>query len=96
MGRPILVLCASVSWIISAAAAPRVDVEEGVIKDQQVLELRDSSVSRSREISRPKSQDPTPITTDGRSLDQAQCEAVRARATRADGVPRVSRMDWCD
>ena len=93
--RCALILLSTLAFITSGVAAPRVDIEEGGIKDREVLELRDPAVAPTREISRTTEQDSKPITTDGRSLDQAQCDAIRVRSRRSDGKPTISRMDFC-
>jgi hypothetical protein len=89
-----LILYASLSLITSAVSAPRADVEEDVVKDESVLRLRNPESKPDTDAY--KEEGINSVTTDGRSLDQAQCDALRFRAVHRNGKPRITRMDWCD
>jgi hypothetical protein len=76
----------------AANAAPRSDVEEDRVKDPLVSEVHEIVDN----ILLPRIQAPAPVTTDGRSVEQNECQVVRVRGKGPDGKTAITRLDWCD
>ena len=88
----VVIFSISVALTTSSVAAPRTDIESNSVRDP----LIDLSASDAVENSIKKEDKAlSPVTTDGLSVDQFQCNAVRVRG-RSDGKPAVIRMYWCD
>ena len=88
----LMIFCVSVAITTSSLASPRIDVES----KQGYRPLINLSASDAMDTnSKKEDKAPFPVTTDGHSVNQFQCNAVRVRG-RSNGKPAVIRMDWCD
>ena len=88
--RGILVIFSiSVAITTSSLASPRIDLDSNNVRDP--LSASDAVDTNSQK----EDKAPSPVTTDGHSINQYQCNAIRVRG-RSNGKPAVIRMDWCD
>lgn len=92
MQRIFMIFSVSVAITTSSLASPRTDIESNSVGDPRISltasDAADSNIQKEDKA-------PSPVTTDGHSANQLQCNAVRVRG-RSNGKPAVIRMDWCD
>ena len=88
----LMIFSVSVALTASSLAAPRTDIESNSVR-APLINLSASDAVDTNIKKEDKA--PSPVTTDGLSVNQFECNAVRVRG-RSDGKPAVIRMDWCD
>ena len=71
---------------------PPVDLDSNNVRDPLISFSASDAVDTN---SQKEDKAPSPVTTDGHTINQFQCNAVRVRG-RSNGKPAVIRMDWCD
>ena len=88
----LMIFSVSVVITTSSLASPRTDIESDSVRDPLInLSASDAVDTNSQK----EDKAPSPVTTDGHSINQYQCNAIRVRG-RSNGKPAVIRMDWCD
>ena len=88
----LMIFFVSVAITTSSLASPRIDIESNNLRDPLISLSASNAVDTN---SQKEDKAPSPVTTDGHSVNQFQCNAIRVRG-RSNGKPAVIQRDWCD